>query len=128
VQLEDVTPMTVPKLPINDGFTDLEYDLGPDADQNARLTHILNEACHVFHYHACGTWQEHDKDAYAQLLAEELRQRPGLVGRLLNTDDRVVKMITYRAVELHKLAQASEQPSQGSQHLSDPAPADPSQT
>jgi hypothetical protein len=92
--------MTHAKLPTNDGWTDLVYELGSDPDDNARVSKILNEACHVFHHHAEGRWKNEDKDAYAALLVEELRLRPSLAGRLLNTDDRVVKMLTYRALEL----------------------------
>jgi len=91
-----------PPLPKNDGWTEIQYELGSDPKDNARLSRILNEACHVFHRHAEGVWKDHDKDAYAQLLAEEIRKRESLVGRLLNTDDRVVKMLTHRAIELIK--------------------------
>ena len=44
--------MTLRKLPKNDGWADIDYDLGQDPDDNARIGAILNEACHVFHYHA----------------------------------------------------------------------------
>jgi hypothetical protein len=94
--------MPLPTLPQNDGWTDVEYDLGADAADSARIGALLNEACHVFRFHAEGTWQEHDKDSYAGRLADEIWLRPGLVGRLLATDDRVVKMLTYRAIELLK--------------------------
>ena len=93
--------MTLPKLPMNDGWTDVEYDLGDLAD-NARIGAILNGACHVVRYHSGGTWATRDKDDYAQKLVDELRRRPGLAGRLLATEDRVVKMITYRALEILK--------------------------
>jgi len=90
------------KLPKNDGWTDVAYELGSDPQDSARISKILNEACHVFHHHASGLWKSEDKDGYAKLLMEEIRRRPSLVGRLLNTDDRVVKMVTHRAVELLK--------------------------
>jgi hypothetical protein len=32
----------------------------------------------------------------------ELRERPALAGRLLSTEDRVVKTVTHRALELVK--------------------------
>ncbi|MFZ5893126.1 MAG: hypothetical protein ACOY0T_18855 [Myxococcota bacterium] len=92
--------MPLPRLPKNDGWTDVVYDLGESADDNTRISAILNEACHVFRHHSQGTWASHDRDAYAGLLVEELQNRPGLAGRLLATDDRVVKMITYRALEM----------------------------
>lgn len=88
------------KLPRNDGWTDIAYELGSDPEDNARISKVLNEACHVFHHHESGRWSSADKDAYARLLMAEIRRRPSLVGRLLNTDDRVVKMVTHRAVEL----------------------------
>jgi hypothetical protein len=90
------------KLPKNDGWTDVAYELGERSEDNARLSALLNEACHVFHLHAEGVWRSQDKDAYAGRLADEIAARPGLVGRLLNTDDRVVKSLTHRAVELLK--------------------------
>jgi hypothetical protein len=92
--------MAIPNLPENHGWTDVEY-LG-DRSDSLRVGAILNEACHVFRYHADGTWNSHGKDLYARRLVPELQRRPGLVGRLLSTDDRVVKMITYRALELLK--------------------------
>jgi len=92
--------MALPHLPKNDGWVDVLYDLGHDAEDNARVSAILNEACHVFHHHAEGTWAVADKDAYAGKLATEIAARPGLTGRLLRTDDRVVKMLVHRALEL----------------------------
>jgi len=91
--------MPIPTLPVNDGWTDVEYDLG-DPSTNRRIGAILNDACHVFHHHSGGTWNAHDKDVYARRLAVELQQRPGLAGRLLSTEDRVVKMVTHRALEI----------------------------
>jgi hypothetical protein len=90
------------ELPKNDGWKDVAYEVGANAEDNKRIGAILNEACHVFRHHAEGTWVEHDRDAYAQELAKEIAVRPGLVGRLLHTEDRVVKMVTYRALELLK--------------------------
>ena len=92
--------MPLPRLPQNDGWVDIKYDLGVEPNDNARISAILNEACHVFYHHAEGQWLASDKDAYAGRLAAEIKARPGLAGRLLSTDDRVVKMITYRALEL----------------------------
>lgn len=86
----------------NDGWKDIAYDFGPDADQNARLSKIINDACHVFRHHAEGRWRSHDKDAYATALSVEIAARPGLVRRLLDTQDRVVQSLTYRALELLK--------------------------
>lgn len=100
--------MPRPQLPRNDGFTDVEYDFGFDSAENARIGAILNDACHVFHMHAGGTWADHDKDRYAEALALELERRPGLVGRLLVTDDRVVKMVTHRAIEIVKSRSATK--------------------
>lgn len=36
------------KHPKNDGWDDVEYDFEIDQDGNDRVSHILNEACHVF--------------------------------------------------------------------------------
>lgn len=92
--------MPIGELPKNDGWDDVEYDFGPSSEDNARISAVLNEACHVFHCHAEGTWADSDKDTYARQLAKEISARPGLTGRLLNTNDRVVKSLTYRALEL----------------------------
>jgi len=100
-----VTPR---KLPPNDGWYDITYELGDDAVQSARVGAVLNEACHVFHCHAGGSWKAHDKDAYARLLTLELSNRPGLAGRLLATENQVVKMLTHRALELLKVHGTSE--------------------
>lgn len=95
--------MPIDELPKNDGWVDVEYDFGASPEDNGRISAVLNEACHVFRHHAGGTWKGRDKDAYARLLAQEISARPGLTGRLLNTDDRVVKSLTHRALELLKV-------------------------
>jgi len=92
--------MSLSNLPRNDGWTDVAYELGTDPVENTRIGAILNEACHVFRHHAEGTWKRVDKDLYARRLVPELKARPALVGRLLRTQDRVVKMLTYRAIEI----------------------------
>jgi hypothetical protein len=88
--------------PKNDGWTDVDYHLIDDPERNARLSAILNEACHVFRKHAEGAWKSDDKDAYARLIAAEIDRMPSLIRKLLGTDDRVIKMLAYRAVELNK--------------------------
>lgn len=95
--------------PKNDGWTDVDYHLVDDLERNARLSAILNEACHVFHLHAEGVWESGDKDAYARLIAAEIGMTPSLIRKLLGTGDRVIKMLTYRAVELNE-AEAAPQP------------------
>ena len=88
--------------PKNDGWTDVDYHLLEDPERNARLSAILNEACHVFLRHAEGVWKSHDKDAYAKLIAGEIKTTPSLIRKLLGTNDRVIKMLTYRAIELNQ--------------------------
>ena len=92
-------------IPKNDGWTDIVYEVGSDSVDNKRISALLNEACHVFYHHAEGVWREHDKDSYARKLVEEITKRQGLVGRLLDTEDRVIKMLTYRALELQKISE-----------------------
>ena len=86
----------------NDGWTDVDYNFGEDDERNARISYILNEACHVFRHHAEGVWASQDKDAYARLLIPELKVHPSLIGQLKQLNDRVVKMVLYRAVEIMK--------------------------
>jgi hypothetical protein len=88
--------------PKNDGWTGVEYDFGVAPELNARVSDILNEACHVFRLHADGNWATQYKDRYALLLANEIAAHPSLIKRLLGTRDRVVKMVTYQAIELNK--------------------------
>ena len=86
----------------NDGWSDVDYHLSGDADLDARLSSLLNEACHVFYFHAGGTWKDRDKDHYASALATELALHPSLIRKLLALEDRVVGMLTYRAIELNR--------------------------
>lgn len=86
--------------PSNDGSMSVDYKLLDDPESNARLSRLLNEACHVFHDHADGNWATVYKDKYARLLCVEMSAMPFLVPRLLGTGDRVIKMVTYRALEL----------------------------
>ena len=86
--------------PKNDGWRDVEYDFGVEPELNAKLGKILNEACHVFYYHGDGNWNTVYKDRYAQLIAAEFEASPSLIRKLLGTEDRVIKMIAYRAIEL----------------------------
>jgi hypothetical protein len=86
--------------PKNDGWTDVDYDFGLPLSERAALSKILNEACHVFHYHADGNWKTAYKDNFASLVATYIEAHPGLPHRLLRSEDRVVKILTYRALEI----------------------------
>ncbi|MRR51760.1 MAG: hypothetical protein EG825_12760 [Rhodocyclaceae bacterium] len=85
----------------NDGWESISYTLCDSPDENDKLSSLLNEACHVFHHHAEGIWDK-DKIAYASSLIPFINQHPSLIKRLLATNDRVVKMITYKAIEMMK--------------------------
>ncbi len=86
----------------NDGWSDEAYDFGHGNDLNQRVGHILNEACHVFYYHSSGVWTSNHKETYARQLIPYLEEHPSLIGQLKQLDDRVVKMVLYRAVEMTK--------------------------
>lgn len=86
----------------NDGWNDVAYDFGDDKELNEALSKLLNEAVHVFRHHADGTWKQHDKPMYANLLAEHLRKKPSLIRKLLKLNDPVISNITYAAIELTK--------------------------
>ena len=88
--------------PKNDGWSEIKYDFGSNHALNDRISYILNEACHVFYGHAESTWAEDDKDYFADLLSIEFEKQPKLSFRVLETNDRVVKMVAYRALELLK--------------------------
>ena len=89
--------------PRNDGSMSLEYKLLDDPERNSQLSFLLNEMCHVFRDHADGNWASTYKDKYASRLAAEIAEHPFLVGRLLGTGDRVIKMVTHRAIELNRV-------------------------
>jgi len=78
------------------------YALTADDSANARISAILNEAAHVFDWHAEGLWKSEYKEGFARLLAAELAKRPSLIRKILKLDDRVFSMVLYRAIELQK--------------------------
>jgi hypothetical protein len=88
--------------PQNDGWTDVEYEFGLDEQETKRVSYILNEACHLFYYHADGNWNKTYKERYAVELAKEFLKHPELSGRVLRSNDRVVKMVAFRALEILK--------------------------
>jgi hypothetical protein len=88
--------------PKNDGWEDVEYEFGIDEEGTKRVSRILNEACHVFYYHNDSNWQSSYKEKYASELAAEFQRYPKLSSRMLRSNDRVVKMVAYRALEIIK--------------------------
>lgn len=88
---------TTPNL---EGFGSPIYSLSPDEQTNARLSAILNEAAHVFDWHAEGLWKSEYKDGFARLLIPDLKQHPKLIKSIIMLNDRVFSMVVYRAVEL----------------------------
>ena len=86
--------------PKNDGFSDVDYDFGLPAADRGALASTLNEACHVFRMHADGIWVSLYKDRYARKLAAHISAHPGLPHRLLRSGDRVIAMVTHRALAL----------------------------
>ena len=83
-------------------------DIDPDPALVENLQDLLSDAGHVFKCHGEGIWSVPGgyKDYYAGCLVEILSEHPNLVHRLLKTGNRIIKMITYRAIEMQKEAQA----------------------
>jgi hypothetical protein len=79
-----------------------------DPDLVAELQKLLSTAGHVFECHGEGVWSVHggQKDYYAGCLAEILIRYPNLPHRLLKTRNRLVKSLTYRAVDMLEEAKA----------------------
>lgn len=91
------------KYPRNRGASiEIEYILCENQEINDRVSFVLNEACHIFYAHADGFWRSQYKDYFARKLVEELTVNPWLAQRLLNIKDRVISMVTYRALEIIK--------------------------
>lgn len=69
-----------------------------------RLQAIFSDAGHIYKCHAEGVWAiaDGDKDRLATQLVGVLETHTGLTGRLLKLDNRLIRMITYRALELMK--------------------------
>ncbi len=78
------------------------YPLTPDPEMNIRLSAILNEAAHIFDWHAEGLWKTEYKDGFARLLVPNIKLHPKLIRSILKLNDRVFSMVAYRAVELIK--------------------------
>ncbi len=97
--------MSVSRPPRNDGVTDISYVIVPDDPElNRYLSELLNEAWHVHQHHRDGNWKKAGgyKDKYAARIALKIRVDKSLLQKLLNVRDRVLSMLTYRAIELLK--------------------------
>ena len=81
-------------------MNDISYDFGDDEKLNKNMSFILNEACHVFRYHADGHWKNIYKPKYANMLAEQITKKPSLIRKLLKLNDPVVSNITYAAIDI----------------------------
>ena len=84
----------------NYGSFEIDYDFGLPSSERAALSALLNEACHVFQDHPHGQWKTRCKDKYASLVATQIKAHPGLTHRLLRSGERVIQMLTYRALEI----------------------------
>lgn len=85
-----------------EGFGQPIYPLSPEQKTNAAISAILNEARHVYEWHAEGLWNEEYKDGFANLLVPYVKNHPKLIKSILNLEHRVFSIVTYRAVELSK--------------------------
>lgn len=83
-----------------EAFGEPVYAVSPDAETNARISAVLNEAAHVFGWHAEGLWKSEYKDGFARLLLPDLQAHPKLVKSIVSLNNRVFSMVVYRAVEL----------------------------
>ena len=101
-----------------------------DGDPNLveQLQSLLGEAGHVFKCHNEGIWSEPGgyKDCYAGRLAEFITERSDLTHQLLKTENRLIKMLTYRALEMQKDATAKKATVRDLYCLNDGVTANPS--
>ena len=72
------------------------------------LQELVGTAGHVFKCHGTAIWSVAggQKDYYAGCLAEVIARYPNLPHRLLKTGNRLVKSLTYRALEMQKEAES----------------------
>jgi hypothetical protein len=72
------------------------------------LQELLGTAGHVFKCHGAAVWSVpgSQKDYYAGCLAEVISQYPNLPHRLLKSGNRLIKMLTHRALDMQKEAEA----------------------
>jgi hypothetical protein len=84
------------------GYGSPIYSVSPDSQTNARISAVLNEAAHVFNWHAEGLWKTEYKDGFAHLLMNDLKKHPKLIKNIIKLNDRIFSMVVYRAVELIK--------------------------
>lgn len=82
--------------------TSIEDVVSGVGDAATRIELVVAEARHVFEDHADGHWRSEYKDRYARLLLAELDADSALEARLLASGDRLLKMLTYRALELRR--------------------------
>ena len=78
------------------------HSVSPDLQTNIRVSAVLNEAAHVFNWHADGLWETEYKDGFARLLMVDMKKHPKLIKNILKLNDRIFSMIVYRVVELIK--------------------------
>ena len=86
-------------------MTDIDYVIVPDDPElNRYLSKLLNEAWHVHQHHRDGHWNKAGgyKDTFAARIALKVRVDKSLLQKLLNVRDRVLSMLTYRAIEMLK--------------------------
>ena len=82
----------------NSGWENIQYNLIKEEDENKKLSDLLNEICHVFYHHP-GNWEK-DKFFYSTEITQFIKKHPSLIKKLLATEDRIIKMITYKAIEI----------------------------
>ena len=84
-------------------MTDINYVIVPDDPKlNRYLSELLNEAWHVHQHHRDGHWNKSGgyKDKYAARIALKIRENRSLLHKFLKLKDRLLSMLTYRAIEL----------------------------
>lgn len=100
--------------PVNDDWTDRTYDSAlEDAGQAAAPASTLNTACHVLTGTRTGTGEAGTKVSNARQLAAHLAIHPGLKHRWRPSGERVIRMRTYRAMDLPAVQADGEAASPG---------------
>lgn len=85
------------------------HPLAPDEQVNPRHSAILNEAAHVFDWHAVGLWKSEYKDAFDRLLVPDVKQHPKPIQSIPIFNDCASSMVVIAPLNLQRKTRMTNQ-------------------